>query len=451
VIPLRRRRLRRDLRLITTDGAVYSVMVGVAEANFVAFGLAMGLTETLGGLLATVPMLAGALLQLVTPRGVRWMGSHRRWVVTSVILQAMSYLPLYAAALLGSAPPWLLFLIVTFYWGSGMAAGPPYNTWLGTLIPERMRAPYFAWRTRVTQVAVFASLLAGAAILQRGTDMGFRLATFGVLFLIGFACRLTSALCLSQQSEPVPLPPGVRSVSASEFFRRFRHSDDGRLLLYLIFIQIACQIAQPFFTPYMLERLRFSYLELNGISAMAFAAKIIALPLIGQFASRAGARRLFFLGGFGIVPLPALWMISHWYPYLLVTQCLSGVAWASFELASLLLFFETLKPEERTSLLTTFNVCNCAAMVVGSLIGGALLHGLGETLGAYLVIFGVSSLARGMTLPFLVRFAPREIAVVPIATRTDAVLPSAGSIDRPILASLPEHAAEPLDQEVLSK
>jgi len=33
------------------------------------------------GLITTLPLLAGALLQLVSPAGVRRIGSHRRWVV----------------------------------------------------------------------------------------------------------------------------------------------------------------------------------------------------------------------------------------------------------------------------------------------------------------------------------------------------------------------------------
>jgi hypothetical protein len=53
-----------------------------------------------------------------------------------------------------------------------------------------------------------------------------------------------------------------------------------------------------------------------------------------------------------------------------------------------------------------------------------------------MTIFALSSLARAVTVIVLLRL-PAEIALpVPIAVRTVAVRPSAGSLDRPILPSI---------------
>src|SRR5215510_3075952 len=64
---LRRVRPREDLRASIGDAAAYSVMVGIGETYFAAFALALGTGETFAGLVATLPMLAGAALQLATP------------------------------------------------------------------------------------------------------------------------------------------------------------------------------------------------------------------------------------------------------------------------------------------------------------------------------------------------------------------------------------------------
>jgi cyanate permease len=82
----------RDLRAITADGVFFSVMVGLREAYVPAFALAAGLGEVVAGLVASVPMLAGAVLQLVTPVAVRRLGSYRRWIVICARLQALSFL-----------------------------------------------------------------------------------------------------------------------------------------------------------------------------------------------------------------------------------------------------------------------------------------------------------------------------------------------------------------------
>ena len=73
--------LRRDLRAMTADGICFSTMVGLGEAYVPAFALALGHGAAAAGLLATLPLLAGACFQLVTPEAVRRLRSYRRWVV----------------------------------------------------------------------------------------------------------------------------------------------------------------------------------------------------------------------------------------------------------------------------------------------------------------------------------------------------------------------------------
>jgi hypothetical protein len=73
--------------------------------------------------------------------------------------------------------------------------------------------------------------------------------------------------------------------------------------------------------------------------------------------------------------------------------------------------------------------------VVGSLIGATLLQTLGEAHTSYLVLFGVSSLARLFTVPLIASAPERAVEVLP-AVRVIAVRPDEGGEDRPILPSL---------------
>jgi MFS family permease len=112
--------------------------------------------------------------------------------------------------------------------------------------------------------------------------------------------------------------------------------------------------------------------------AISFAAKAVTLPAIGALANRFGTRQLLWLGGVGIVPISGLWLISNSFAFLCVVQLLAGITWAAYELAMFLLFFETIRPEERTGMLTNFNFAHSLATAAGSLLGGALLWGLGK-------------------------------------------------------------------------
>ena len=55
--------IRRDLRAILMDGASFSVMVGSGETYLAPFVLAVGLGEVQAGFIASLPPLAGAVLQ----------------------------------------------------------------------------------------------------------------------------------------------------------------------------------------------------------------------------------------------------------------------------------------------------------------------------------------------------------------------------------------------------
>jgi hypothetical protein len=59
------------MRCSIADAASYSIMVGIGETYLAAFALALGTGETFAGLIATLPMLAGASIQLATPWALR--------------------------------------------------------------------------------------------------------------------------------------------------------------------------------------------------------------------------------------------------------------------------------------------------------------------------------------------------------------------------------------------
>jgi MFS family permease len=226
---------------------------------------------------------------------------------------------------------------------------------------------------------------------------------------------------LACQSAPPGAADGQQHVSLREFVARFRRSGDGRLLVYLVSVQAAAQIAGPYFTPYMLRSLGFSYLTYVTLIAVSFAAKAAALPALGAFARRFGTRKLLWLGGIGIVPISALWLVSNWLPFLIFVQAAGGITWAAYELAMFLLFLETLPAEERTSMLTNFNFAHSLATVTGSLLGGALLWGLGKQAETYLLIFALSAAARAATLVVLWR-ADGESSAEHLAAAPDTIV-----------------------------
>ncbi|MFG0242578.1 MAG: MFS transporter [Phycisphaerales bacterium JB054] len=441
---------RRDLRLITVDGLFYCLMVGCGEAYFGAFAIAMGMHEILAGLIGSVPLVVGGTLQLVTPVMVRRLGSLRRWVVLCATIQACSFLPLAMGAYHGSMPAWLIYLAVSLYWTVNYAQGPAWNTWVATLVPDRIRARYFARRTRIIQLGTVVGLLGAGTALNLGKgnpDNSAAVGVFVILFLSAAAFRFYASRCLAAQSEPEPLPRNFRSVSPRQFLARWRTGHDARLLGYMLLVQIAVQTSGPFFTPFMLVRLELSYATYMVLIAVSFVSRMVVLPFLGRLAQRRGPRAVLLVGGLGLIPASSLWAFGDNFWYLLAIQAFSGAVWAAYELATFLLLFDAIPSNERTSVLSMFNFANTLAIVIGSLAGATLLGLLGEGIAAYHTLFIISSGLRVLTIPLLLLIHVRSFRPKPIELQPMSVRPGVGAVDRPVLAGVEDDAEADASRE----
>ncbi len=445
--------LRRDLWVSTADAAAFSVMVGCGETYIPAFALELGMGPVAAGMTATVPVLAGACLQLVTPWGVRLLGTNRGWVIGCTLLQAASFVPLIVWAITGTAALWQLLVAASLYWSAGMAGAPAWNAWMGTMVPEKMRTPYFAQRNRLGQLAAFAGFVCGGLVLQWGESRGHTRGAFAVLFAIAAIFRLVSTACLVACRELQPpgrgsLATPPRAVGAATtpsaawspapLVRRlvaWLGSQSAALVTFLWLFAFACQCAGPYFTPFMRRELGFSYLAFMTVGATSFLAKALALPGIGRVGSQIGSHRLLWVGALTIAPLSLLWLPVHTVPYLMVVQVVAGCCWACYELAVALLFFDAVPPTERTGLVTVYNLGHAVATVSGAAAGAAILRWLGEDHSAYVTLFLVSAALRLAVVPLVWRIrspppaarSPRggDSIPVPDAGQGDAGLPAA--------------------------
>ncbi|MCC6409316.1 MAG: MFS transporter [Planctomycetes bacterium] len=403
MVEVRVKDLRGNLRKSWIDGASYMLMVGLGEHYLPAFVLAIGLGDVFSGWVATVPMLAGALIQLATPHLAEKVGSLRRWVVWTAALQAAVFVPLAWVALRGGAPAWVVFLLATAYWATGLATGPAWITWISTLVPKLVRARYFARRNRGLWVTFAVGFVAAGGLLEWSRAHGRELQAFALLFALAGLARCVSAYYLSQQDEPEPLPRGWRIVPNLELLRRWSSDHSGRLIACIFVVQIAVQTATPFLTAFMRTELQFSYTLYALLYATPYVARIVALDALGDLAHKQGVARTIWLGGLLFVPSLIAWMATDSVLLLILAQILAGVAFAAWELGTFLAFFDHVPEAERTSVYALYNVGLSTSMAVGSLAGGALLGLLGSDHTAYLWLFALSTLLRVAAVPLVAR------------------------------------------------
>ena len=138
-----------------------------------------------------------------------------------------------------------------------------------------------------------------------------------------------------------------------------------------------------------------------------------------------------WIGGLTIVPLSGCWLASDLFSGIAWTiggveisaqilciaaiQFISGITWAAYELAMALLFLHGIPRQQRTSLLTLYHFGNSVAMVLGGLIGLAVLRLLGEGHGTYMTLFLLSSVMRLAMVPLLMRVREPGTVLAPSA------------------------------------
>jgi len=386
------------------DSIFYSLMVGMGENFLCAFLLALGAGDVGAGLVSVIPILMGSVLQLYSSYGLKFFSSYKKWVVTCVLIQAFSFVPLVIVGFQGKAPLWMVFFFISLYWGSGMAASTSWNVWIANLVSDNMKKSFFSNRGLFSQISSIVSLAIGGALLEWGERYGYKMEVFSFLFMAAFILRLISAFHLNQQSELKLDHHFSPQLGFKEFFLELFQGKASPLLKFMLLFYLCIHTSSPFFSPFMLSKLNLSYSSYMILIACVYITKSLAYHLLGTMLRRLPNHVLLLMGALGITVLPWLWTLSTHFVNLCFFQMVSGFVWAIYELATLLLMMELIPDEKRSKVLSFYNVFNHTGMLVGALLGGYYLSLHGNTYHAFIDLFSLSTLIRLLALVLLPSF-----------------------------------------------
>lgn len=396
-------------------------MVGAGETYLPAYALSIGMGEIFAGVLSTLPIVSGAFLQLITPRGLQRVQSHKHWVVASTTLQALTFIPLIYFSATRAPNFWMLFFILTLYWGSGFAAGPAWNYWMGRLVQLEEGNRYFSKRARVSQLGILLGLIGGGVALHNKVEIGPFSSVFTMLFIFAGGCRLVSSVILSSQYfDPLWNKAEDRLGLRASWNVFWANTPKRKFFFYLAPFQAAVFISSPFVTPYMLAQVKMNYGTYMSAIGVLFIGKILALSLIDKFRGSTSGFSLLVFGAGAIVPLPAMWAVSSAPAFIFALQFVSGLAWACVEVGLSLIFFKDLKQEEKVPVLTVYNLLNSIAIIAGTYIGGKLLWLFGEKVTSYYAVFVLGSVARALGFVPLYGYVKSQLFLTSFSTSTVA-------------------------------
>lgn len=399
----------RSLRLSLIDAFLSALMVGAGETYLPAYSLSIGMGEIFAGVLASMPIVSGAVLQLITPRGLQRVQSHKHWVVASSLLQSLTFLPLIYFSTTRAPDFWTLFLILTLYWGSGFSSGLAWNYWMGRLVQVEEGNRYFSKRARISQIGILLGLIGGGVALHNKVEIGPFSSVFTLLFVFAASCRLISSLVLSSQYFDPQWNREPRLGLRASWKIFWANTRKRQFFFFLAPFQAAIFISSPFVTPYMLAQVKMDYGTYMTAIGILFIGKILALTLIERYRGNTSGFRLLIFGAGAIVPLPSLWAVSSDMNFIFFLQLLSGLAWAFVEVGLSLIFFKDLKHDEKIPVLTVYNLLNSIAIILGTFVGGKVLWLFGEKITSYYALFVMGSLARAAGFVPLFLFVKKHL------------------------------------------
>jgi MFS family permease len=419
-------------------------MVGVCESYLGALAVELGHRDAALALLVTLPLVCGALAQLLSAPLVRLVGSRRRFVVMGASLQALTHLAFFAIASTNERRLFPLLLATIAYWIFAMAIAPAWNTWMAVLTEGVGRARYFAFRSLMINLVLLGAFMTAGFVLEHGRARGDALRAFAALHLVALCARLGSAWMLSMKHDPTPSPSPEAKEVGSRLVLALR---DGsfRVPLFIAALMFGAQIAIPFFTPYMLRTLHLDFVYFAWLTAASILAKALSFPLWRHAAQRGGQKLVLVASSAAVALVPLLWARADGLEALFVIQALSGVAWGGYEFASLQILLHQAPKALGVEYFSLASTLSGTAQVLGSLVGSALLARGGLD---YRDVFVASAFGRGLSLLLLVPTVaalPTIRSMPRLFLRVLSVRPGSGIVRAPIMAPRDDQVSPPKD------
>jgi len=366
--------IQKDLKYSIMEGTANSVKVGFGEHYLNLFAIkALGATNLQVGLLKSLPQLTGSFSQLFSSAITEVLKNRKKLITAGAFLQALMWIPILSVLLIPHEGVWFLILFVTLYQVFGSIIVPAWSSWMGDIVPDRIKGKYFGRRNKIVGFSSFTSMVLAGLLLQLFSKFN-QFYGFILIFSIAMLGRLISWYYLSKMSESEYIVPKESKFSFIEFVRKVGKTNYGKFVIYLTLMSFSVQIASPYFAVYMLNDLKFDYLTYMIVTGASAISSFLFISLWGKYTDIFGNKKVLTLTGLLVPFVPILWLVSKNVTYLVLVQIFSGFAWSGFHLSSFNFVFDTVSPPKRVRCVSYYNVLNGIAVFFGAMVGGFLIR-----------------------------------------------------------------------------
>lgn len=371
---------QQGMQWVLWDGVAAQAMLTLTGGAFlVAYALQLGASNAQIGLLAAIPTLAN-VFQLLSIRLVERYANRRKIIVISLLIGRTSLFVITLIPFLAFAQPVFILIAATLILQSfGAISTGCWTSWMRDLIPSEQLGSYFSRRIRLSQGvgAVLSLLVAFALDYVKKEYPHQEIYAYALLFLLGGITGYVSIFLLIKTPEPRPISS---SVQFQKLLRLpFNHTPFRNLIWYNGLWNFATNLAAPFFTVYLLQRLAYGVSTVIILTVLSQIATILSLRLWGRYADRYSYKAilgicapLYLLGllswTFTTLPDPHIFTL----PLLVLIHIVMGLATGGTSLAASSIGLKIAPKEQSVVYLSMISMTNALTAGAAPIVGGLL-------------------------------------------------------------------------------
>jgi MFS family permease len=412
---------KKSLYYSILDAMAVSVMVGFGDRLISAFAVALKASSTEIGLLVTLPPFLGSLTQLYGARLVDIYNNRLKVVLPFVLLHAFFWLPI---ALIPFLFPHnavtALIILYSLAMISTAISIPAWTSMMGDIVWLKQRGKYFGKRNSLAAAILLPAVaFAGYFLTLYPPELLF--IGFAASFFIAFLFRFVSYFFIRRMHEPLQVFAKQPQPSFFQFMKKIRSNNYGNLVALVGGIRFANYFAGPFFAPYMLIELGFSYFQFTLVFAAAMAAQVIFMTIWGKRADRFGNVKVLALTSILVSSIPIWWILTRDFYLILLINAFAGMAWAGFSLSAGNFLYDAVDTPNRARYTAYNNIVDSSMALAGSIVGGLYLTFIASPwifTSVYHVVFFASGVGRFVFSSLLIPGVKEVRDVPPIKKRT---------------------------------
>ena len=393
--------IRKNLKYSIVEGSFFALMFGLGENYLSAMAVFLGFSALQISILNSLPQLVGAFAQLSTYKLAKIFDSTKRFVVMLAILQALMWILLiYIIRSTDSYAVILLWSIL--YYTIASIIGPAWISWMGYLVPLRIRANYHANRNRIIHSLVFISIMLGGMILKFfENDM---ILGFTIMFAIGSIGRLLSSYYLNKKNDETD-----SDVDYNYRYGNILKDKTKRLfIVYNTSIHFSVMFLGPLFTIYILRTMELSYFVLTLCMVSWWIGNVFSSRYWGRLSKKRGNFYLLKLTTIMMCILPALWICVYYFNdtgriiVSLTINLVAGITFSGFGLSSFNIVYDMSSKDEVIKFSSLINCLKGIGVFLGSVIAGSIVDSV------YIInlvsSYNFTSIQLSMLISILLRF-----------------------------------------------